>query len=128
MTLRTPVVVLAAVSMITAAAVPAQAAASACTHHWSGPQICISTTGEGGSVNPGRVTAAWTNPPRGTKSARVRFVLPDGFTYTLTAHRSRRGQLVVSDHPGMQPTGRLCVRFEVSSRRACVEIIDRNMT
>ncbi|OKI88686.1 hypothetical protein AMK10_30590 [Streptomyces sp. CB02058] len=44
--------------------VPAHAAASACTHHLSGPQICISTTGPSGSANPGRVHTAWTNPPR----------------------------------------------------------------
>ncbi|WP_327179884.1 hypothetical protein OG599_34465 [Streptomyces sp. NBC_01335] len=54
--------------------------------------------------------------------------MPDGLTYTLTARRTAESHLVASDHPGMQRPGRLCVRFEGSDRRACVEIIDRDMT
>ncbi|WP_331734087.1 hypothetical protein OG345_41225 (plasmid) [Streptomyces sp. NBC_01220] len=109
-----------------AASGPAQAAASACTHHFSGPQICISTTGEGGSANPGRVTTAWTNPPRDRTRATVHITEPGGFSYTLTARR-RDGQLIASVVPDrLMSNGKLCARYRGSSRTACVQIINRN--
>ncbi|MDT0432909.1 hypothetical protein RM649_35495 [Streptomyces sp. DSM 41770] len=104
---------------------PAQAAASACTHHFSGPQVCISTTGASGSANPGRVTASWTNPPRSLTRSTVRITEPGGFSYTLTARR-HDGQIVASTVPGrMMRDGRLCARFAGSDRTACVQIIQR---
>ncbi|MGW1666197.1 hypothetical protein [Streptomyces microflavus] len=126
--LRTAAVTLTAAALVATLDVPAHAAASACTHHWSGPQVCISTTGASGSANPGRVTASWTNPPRDRTRATVHITEPDGHTYTKTATR-RDGQLIASTTPGrMMRNGKLCARFEGSSRTACVQIIDRNMT
>jgi len=104
---------------------PAHAAASACTHHLSGPQICISTTGESGSANPGIVHTAWTNPPRGRNSATVHITEPGGQTYTLTARR-RGDRLIASFTPGIQADGKLCARYHGSHRTACVRIIDRS--
>ncbi|MFD4020650.1 MULTISPECIES: hypothetical protein [Bacteria] len=126
--LRTLAVTLTAAALVATLDVPAHAAASACTHHWSGPQVCISTTGKSGSNNPGRVSTAWTNPPRDRRTATVHITEPDGHTYTLTARR-RDGQLVASTVPGrMMSNGKLCARYEGSRRTACVQIIDRNMT
>ncbi|MFB8085992.1 hypothetical protein [Streptomyces sp. NPDC055992] len=117
--------VVAAAALVSAAgAVPAQAAASACTHHWSGPQICISTDGEQGSANPGHVTTAWTNPPKHLRTATVHIKEPDGFQYTVKAHRVR-GQLIASFTPGLMDDGKLCARYAGSSRMACVQIINR---
>ncbi|MFD5786741.1 hypothetical protein ACFWH1_08900 [Streptomyces sp. NPDC127037] len=118
-------VVAAATLAGTAGALPAQAAASACTHHFSGPQICISTDGEPGSANPGHVTTAWTNPPKNRRTATVHIKEPDGFRYTVKAHRVR-GQLVASFAPGrLMEDGKLCARYAGSSRMACVQIINR---
>lgn len=60
------------VALATLTAAPAaHAAASGCTHNWSGPQICIETTGESGNVHPGTITATWTNPPKSRNKATV---------------------------------------------------------
>ncbi|UQA91389.1 hypothetical protein [Streptomyces halobius] len=108
-----------------AAAPSAQAAASACSHDWSGPQICITTDGDSGSENPGHVTTAWTNPPKSRKTATVYITQPDGFTYKIKAKRSG-GQIIGHTVPGAQRNGKLCARYKGSSHTACVEIIDRN--
>ncbi|MFD3657944.1 hypothetical protein [Streptomyces sp. NPDC058620] len=127
---RSPLRVLAvgvtAAALLTSMQAPAQAAASACTHHLSGPQVCISTTGESGSANPGKVWTSWTNPPRERTRATVHITEPGGLTYTLTARR-RDGQLVASVVPGrLMDNGKLCARYQSSSRTACVQIINRN--
>lgn len=124
---RVLLVGITATVLVSAVSLPAaHAAASACTHHLSGPQICISTNGEGGSANPGRVTTAWTNPPANRTTATVRITEPDGFSYTIKAHRSR-GQLIASVTPGrLMDDGRLCARYAGSGRTACVQIINRN--
>ncbi len=123
--LRALAVAATATALITSMETPAVAAASACTHHFSGPQICISTTGDSGSPNPGKVWTSWTNPPRNRTQATVHITEPDGLTYTVTARR-RDGELVASTVPGrMMKDGKLCARYEGSSRTACVQIIDR---
>lgn len=122
--LRVLAVGLTATALATTLDIPAHAAASACTHHFSGPQVCISTDGDAGSENPGRVTTAWTNPPRGKRTATVHITEPGGMRYTLTARRSR-GQLIASFTPGALRDGKLCARYQGSSRTACVQIIDR---
>ncbi|MFF3265325.1 hypothetical protein ACFYWO_39955 [Streptomyces sp. NPDC002932] len=123
---RVVTVATAAAVLLAVSEMPAQAAASACTHHWSGPQICISTTGKWGSSNPGKVTTAWTNPPKSRRTAIVHITEPGGLTYTKKATRSK-GQLIASTRPyrGM-PDGKLCARYEGSDRTACVQIINRN--
>ncbi|MET9771372.1 hypothetical protein [Streptomyces sp. NPDC006415] len=122
--LRVLAVGLTATALATTLDVPAHAAASACTHHLSGPQVCISTNGASGSENPGRVTTAWTNPPESRRTATVHITEPGGQRYTLTARRSR-GQLIATFTPGALPDGKLCARYQGSSRTACVQIIDR---
>ncbi|WP_414506603.1 hypothetical protein [Streptomyces sp. NEAU-L66] len=102
----------------------AHAAASACTHDWSGPQICIETSGQDGFPNPGTVTATWTNPPKSRQSATVYITTP-GVSYSFKAKRSG-SEIVGRTAPGLQGTGDLCVRFKGSSHKACVELIDRN--
>ncbi|MFC7934581.1 MULTISPECIES: hypothetical protein [Streptomyces] len=114
-----------AVALIVSLDDPAHAVASGCTHHLSGPQVCISTTGEAGSANPGRVRASWTNPPRDRTTATVHITEPGGQTYTLTARR-HDGQLVATFTPGIQADGKLCARYQGSRRTACVQIIDRS--
>ncbi|AZS73168.1 hypothetical protein DDE74_21400 [Streptomyces lydicus] len=103
----------------------AHAAASACTHDWSGPQICIKTDGQDGTPQPGTVTATWTNPPKSRKAATVYLYQPDGFSYSFKAKRSG-GQIVGHTVPGLQSSGDLCVRFKGGSDKACVEMINRN--
>ncbi|MFB8027264.1 MULTISPECIES: hypothetical protein [unclassified Streptomyces] len=123
--LRLLAVSVTALALAVSLDVPAHAAASACTHHLSGPQICMSTTGESGSANPGTVSTAWTNPPANRSSARVYITEPGGQRYALTTRR-RGGRLVASFTPGIQADGKLCARYQGSSRTACVQIIDRN--
>ncbi|GAA3015335.1 hypothetical protein [Streptomyces fulvorobeus] len=124
--LRALAVGVTAAALLTSMQAPAQAAASACTHHFSGPQVCISTTGESGSANPGKVWTSWTNPPRDRTRATVHITEPDGFTYTITARR-RGGQLIASTIPGdLLDDGKLCARYQGSRRTACVQIIDRS--
>ncbi|MFE2379790.1 hypothetical protein [Streptomyces sp. NPDC059398] len=109
----------------------AAAAASSCSHDWSGPQICISTTGRSGSTNPGHVYASWTNPSKSRKSATVYLTEPGaaghkGWTHKLTAHRQKNGQIVASYYPERQMyDGKLCARFKGSSHTACVDLIER---
>ncbi|MFD4023223.1 hypothetical protein ACFWRV_06790 [Streptomyces sp. NPDC058576] len=70
------------------------------------------------------MTRAWANPPRDKASATVHITEPGGHSYTLTARRSR-GQLIATFAPGALPDGKLCARYQGSSRTACVQIIDR---
>ncbi|MFE9913443.1 hypothetical protein [Streptomyces clavifer] len=118
-------VAVTAAALIVSLDAPAHAAASGCTHHLSGPQICIATTGEPGSANPGTVRASWTNPPPQRTSAMVHITEPAGQTYTITARR-RGDQLAATFAPGIQTDGKLCARFHGSRRTACVQIIDRS--
>lgn len=105
----------AALTLPTAA--PAAADSSACTHHWSGPQVCIRLEGRN---EWNSVTAIWTNPPRGVTTRKVRLYL-DGHQlgYTRTA---RRVGATLSYHWSAFDTGtevKVCVRFERIDRVAC---------
>ncbi|MFF8963220.1 hypothetical protein ACF1BK_10815 [Streptomyces globisporus] len=108
--LRILAVGLTATALAATLDVPAHAAASACTHHLSGPQVCISTNGASGSENPGRVTTAWTNPPEGRRTATVHITEPGGQRYTLTGYtpeeRTEGGALLMSNHGMYGPGGR----------------------
>ncbi|MGW7573039.1 hypothetical protein [Streptomyces sp. NPDC054765] len=101
----------------------AHAAASACSHDWSGPQICLTTSGQSGSPNPGVVTTAWTNPPKSRKTATVYISAPQHH-YTITAKRSG-GQIIGRTVPTNTGEGKLCVRYKGSSHTACVDLINR---
>lgn len=124
--LRTLTVAGTIVLSAVAATPAAHAAASSCTHDWSGPQICIKADGRDGTPNPGTVTASWTNPSKSRKSATVYLSNSEGTSYSFKAKRSG-GQIVGHTVPGLQPSGStLCVRFEGSSHKACLEMINRN--
>ncbi|MEV6424462.1 hypothetical protein [Streptomyces sp. NPDC051662] len=97
-------------------ATPAAADSSACTHHFSGPQICIRLEGQGGR---NAVTGIWTNPPREVTSRAVSLFRNGELIDTATATRS--GKALTYRWP-TEESGRdteLCVRFRGSKRMAC---------
>ncbi|MFF5565366.1 hypothetical protein ACFY7Z_10130 [Streptomyces sp. NPDC012623] len=97
-------------------AAPAVADSSACTHHFSGPQICIRLVGQGGR---NAVTAIWTNPPADLASREVSLHRGGQLVDTATATRSDRA-LTHTWPTGDTGTGtELCVKFRGSQRMAC---------
>ncbi|MEV7683762.1 hypothetical protein AB0O64_35280 [Streptomyces sp. NPDC088341] len=95
---------------------PAAADSSACTHHFSGPQICIRLDGEGGR---NAVTGIWTNPPEHV-AARPVSLFRDG-QHLDTAMATRSGKALTHGWPTAH-TGsnvELCVKFRGSRRVAC---------
>ncbi|MFE3688178.1 hypothetical protein ACFXPM_33785 [Streptomyces sp. NPDC059095] len=106
-----------ALACIIPLATPAAADSSACTHHWTGPQVCIRLEGRN---HWNSVTGIWTNPP---KTARQRDV-----TLTLngwrlgSAQTARRVGGTLSYHWSGFDTGtdtKICVHFTGISRVAC---------
>ncbi|MFD5030666.1 hypothetical protein ACFWM0_09635 [Streptomyces sp. NPDC058405] len=95
---------------------PATADSTACTHHFSGPQICVRLDGHGGR---NAVTAIWTNPPARVVSRAVS-LFRNG-TRVDTALATRSGKALTHTWPsGDTGTGtELCVRFRGSKRMAC---------
>ncbi|MFJ4923225.1 hypothetical protein [Streptomyces sp. NPDC088725] len=97
-------------------AAPAAADSSACTHDFSGPQICIRLDGRG---DRNAVTALWTNPP-GDLTSRAVSLYRDG-RLVDTARATRVGKALSHTWP-TGDTGsdtELCVKFQGSERRAC---------
>lgn len=95
---------------------PAAADSSACTHHFSGPQICIRLDGEGGR---NAVTGIWTNPPAHVTSRPVALFRNGRFVDRALATRS--GRALTYGWPTAE-TGtevELCVKFRGSRRMAC---------
>ncbi|MGW2748112.1 hypothetical protein [Streptomyces sp. NPDC001450] len=108
-------VALAIVGM-TATATPAVADSSACTHHWSGPQICIRLEGRN---EWNTVTGIWTNPPTSVKKRTVTLYMNGRRFDSETA--TRVGKTLSYTWSGFD-TGtdtRLCVKFKGSQRMAC---------
>ncbi|MBT2441780.1 hypothetical protein J7E93_17000 [Streptomyces sp. ISL-36] len=105
-----------ALPLALAAAGPAAADTSSCTHHFSGPQICIRLDGNNGWNS---VTGIWRNPPKGLKSKAVTLYWNGEKFDTATARRV--GKTLSYTWSNMQ-TGtdtKLCVRFKGSERMAC---------
>ncbi|MFD7119762.1 hypothetical protein ACFWAA_22405 [Streptomyces sp. NPDC059922] len=101
---------------VSLSATPAAADSSACTHHFSGPQVCIRLEGQGGR---NAVTAIWTNPPREVTSRTVSLFRDGQLVDTATATRS--GKALTHGWPA-EDTGsdtELCVKFRGSQRMAC---------
>ncbi len=98
-------------------AVPAAADTSSCTHHWSGPQVCIRLDGRNGW---NAVTAIWTNPPKKAKTRAVRLFL-DGRQYgSAETARRVRGTLSHTWAGFEQGTDvKVCVKFSGIKRVAC---------
>ncbi|WP_327687079.1 hypothetical protein [Streptomyces sp. NBC_00467] len=105
-----------AVPLALTTASPASADSSSCTHHLSGPQVCIRLNGNNGWNS---VTAIWTNPPKGTKSRAVTLYWNGERFNTRTA--KKKGKSLSYTWSAMDTgTGtKLCVKFKGSSRMAC---------
>ncbi|MQS17619.1 hypothetical protein F7Q99_36890 [Streptomyces kaniharaensis] len=112
----------------TAAPAAAQTRSSdACTHHWSGPKICIEIYGS--SIYMDRVVAKWTNPPRDLQGATAH--LREGDREVIGTQQAHRvgGELVAEWHPGRSAnlsSEKVCVTIDGGQGRwACQEIINR---
>ncbi|MFE3600365.1 hypothetical protein ACFXP3_28440 [Streptomyces sp. NPDC059096] len=114
LTLALPLLLAAVAVPLTAT--PAAADSSACTHHFSGPQICVRLEGRGARNS---VTGIWTNPPDDL-TAREVSLLRDG-RLVDTAVATRSGKALTHTWPaGDTGSGtELCVRFRGSQRMAC---------
>ncbi|MFD8705917.1 hypothetical protein ACFV1W_25480 [Kitasatospora sp. NPDC059648] len=122
----------AALALLTLpAATPATAqtrSSDACTHHWSGPKVCIEI--HGSSIYMDRVVATWTNPPKDLQSATAHLREGDHETIgTQRAHRNGAGELVAEWHPGRSAnmsSETVCVTIDGAQNRwACQDIINR---
>ncbi|MFD4371100.1 hypothetical protein [Streptomyces sp. NPDC058486] len=99
------------------AASPAAADSNACTHHFSGPQICIRLEGRN-SWNS--VTGFWSNPPKSAKS-RTAWLTVDGERYGKKVKATRVGE-TISYHWTSWAQGtdaKICVHFKGIDRVAC---------
>ncbi|MGW1988013.1 hypothetical protein ACWCPJ_37165 [Streptomyces collinus] len=108
--------VLALVTVLLSGA-PATADTSACTHHWSGPQVCIRLEGRN---HWNSVTGIWVNPPRSIKTRKIRLSL-NGHQFGF-AQTAQRVGATLSYHWSGFDTGtdtKVCVRFEGIGRVAC---------
>ncbi|WP_330461534.1 hypothetical protein OIB37_34495 [Streptomyces sp. NBC_00820] len=106
-----------ALACVVPCAAPAAADSSACTHHWSGPQVCVRLQGRN-SYNS--VTAIWTNPPKATKKRGVRLTL-DGDQLGVVQTARRVGGTISFTWSTMDTDTdtKVCVRFTGINRVAC---------
>ncbi|MFD9097800.1 hypothetical protein [Streptomyces collinus] len=106
-----------ALAVVVPIAAPAAADTSACTHHWSGPQICIRLEGRN---HWNSVTGIWANPPARAGMRKVRLFL-NGHRFG-SAQTARRVGATLSYHWSGFDTGtdtEVCVRFKGINRVAC---------
>jgi hypothetical protein len=105
-----------ALPLVITTAGPAAADTSACTHHFSGPQICIRLEGRN-HINS--TTGVWTNPPKDVRTRPVTLFLNGKPSATATAKRV--GETLSYTWPATDTgTGtKICVRFKGSARTAC---------
>ncbi|MEV8395636.1 MULTISPECIES: hypothetical protein [unclassified Streptomyces] len=101
---------------VSLATTPAAADSSACTHHFSGPQICIRLEGQGGR---NAVTGIWTNPPREVTSRAVSLFRNGQLIDTATATRSGKALTYTWPAEDAGTDTELCVKFRGSKRMAC---------
>lgn len=104
---------------IVPASAPASADSSACTHNWSGPQVCVRLEGRNGWNS---VTAIWANPPKSVKKRAVRLTL-DGHQLGGSQTARRVGGTISYKWSGFeQGTGiKVCIHFTGIDRVACEE-------
>ncbi|MFF2751104.1 hypothetical protein ACFVVA_36910 [Kitasatospora sp. NPDC058048] len=123
--------VVGAVLLVVVAAPPASAAvrsSDACTHHWSGPKVCIEIHGEGVILR--EVVARWTNPPKGAQSATAH-MREGSEEYMGTQQAHREGDaLVATWRPLRESANRssetVCVTMDgAEGRWACQDVIAR---
>jgi hypothetical protein len=101
---------------LAAATAPAAADSSACTHDFSGPQICIRLDGQGAT---NAVTGIWTNPPAGVVSRSVSLYLRGRLDSTATATRSGKALTHTWPRRNLGRHTKVCVKFRGSARTAC---------
>lgn len=96
---------------VVSTAAPASADSSSCTHHWSGPQVCIRLEGRN-SWNS--VTAIWVNPPKSVRARTVRLFM-NGRQFADAQKAVRVGKTVSFTWSSMDTSTdtKLCVRFKV---------------
>ncbi|MFF4602628.1 hypothetical protein ACFY12_07715 [Streptomyces sp. NPDC001339] len=107
---------MAAVLLSIATAEPAAADTSACTHHFSGPQVCIRLDGRN---HLNSVTAVWTNPSRGTERRSVSLFMNGRHFRTAQAHRVGNTLSYTWSTFDTGTDTKLCVKFARISRTAC---------
>jgi hypothetical protein len=110
------VVLAVAGGALSASAAPAAADSSACTHDFSGPQICVRLDGRGAT---NAVTGIWTNPPAGTTSRAVSLYLGGRLVATATATRAGKALLHTWPSRNIGNRTKVCVKFRGSARQAC---------
>ncbi|MFF2523103.1 hypothetical protein [Streptomyces liangshanensis] len=101
---------------VTLTATPAAADSSACTHHFSGPQVCIRLDGRGATNS---VTGIWTNPPADVGSREVSLYRNGRLADTATATRSGKALTYTWATHDTGTDTELCVKFRGSQRTAC---------
>jgi len=105
-----------AVSLVMTTAGPAAADSSSCTHHLSGPQICIRLEGHN---HWNKITGIWTNPPKGVKSRTVTLYWNGKKHHTATARRVGKTLSYTWSSMDTGTDTKLCVKFKGSQRMAC---------
>lgn len=105
-----------AVPLVMTSASPASADSSACTHHLSGPQVCIRLNGSNGWNS---ITGIWSNPPKSVKHRAVT-LYANGERFN-TRIATKKGRSLSYTWSAMDTgTGtKLCVKFKGSARMAC---------
>ncbi|MFD4865233.1 hypothetical protein [Streptomyces sp. NPDC058412] len=114
-----------AVASILSTAGPAAADSSSCTHHFSGPQICVRLEGSNVWNTP---TAIWANPPKHVKTRQVSLYV-NGKRYAFdknpaTATRVGKTLSYTWNHDRWDAESKICVRFKGIDRVACERVKD----
>ncbi|MET8218086.1 hypothetical protein [Streptomyces hirsutus] len=106
-----------ALACIVPAATQAAADTSSCTHHWSGPQVCIRMEGRN---DWNSVTAIWTNPPKSV-TKRTMWLTQDGSRVGSKKTARRKGKTLSYTWSSFQQgtDAKMCVHFKGISRVAC---------
>ncbi|WP_330335761.1 hypothetical protein OHS33_39645 (plasmid) [Streptomyces sp. NBC_00536] len=115
-------VALAAAAVLSTAA-PAAADSSSCTHHVSGPQVCIRLEGSDVWATP---VAIWVNPPKNVKTREVALYVngerPRFSNNPATATRIGKTLSYSWGRSQWDPESKICVRFKDVDRVACERI------
>ncbi|MFJ7271980.1 hypothetical protein ACIQV3_35990 [Streptomyces sp. NPDC099050] len=112
-----------AAAFVLSTAAPAAADSSSCTHHFSGPQICVRLEGSDVWNTP---VAIWVNPPKGVKTRQVSLYLNGEMPhFSNNPGRATRVGKTLSytwSRSQWEPEDRICVRFKDIDRVACERV------
>ncbi|MFD7262324.1 hypothetical protein [Streptomyces sp. NPDC059874] len=114
-----------AAAFVMSTAGPAAADSSSCTHHFSGPQVCVRLEGSNFWNTP---TAIWVNPPKNVKTRQVSLYV-NGKLYRYdknpaTATRVGKTLSYTWNHSEWDAESKICVRFKGIDRVACERVKD----